>query len=174
MKQKFTVTLFAVAVFCISGCADHVSKGNYPVSINSIPAVADFTITDKKGEIVYIGDTPAGINLTANSGWFSKTSYQVKFEKERINTNTVSIEFKQNGWYFGNTHFGGVVGLLIVDKATGAMYQLEEDFLNENLLITTASAEKEELRVFEINVIPSEWKKHLLSLDRQMNAYLKK
>lgn len=169
MKQSFTAFLLLGAILLTAACA---SVLNPPVIEESITSDAVFTITDNKGEEVYIGDTPAGTRLTANSGWFSNASYQVKFEKERFSTNTVHIEFKEDGWYFGNTPFGGVVGLLIVDKTTGAMYQLEEDFLNENLLISTASAEKEELRVFEMNGIPSEWKNHLLSLNRQNNAYL--
>lgn len=29
-----------------------------------------------------------------------------------------------NGWYIGNLLFGGIIGLLIVDPATGAMWTL--------------------------------------------------
>jgi hypothetical protein len=32
-----------------------------------------------------------------------------------------------NGWYFGNIIFGGLIGLLAVDPATGAMYTLKPD-----------------------------------------------
>jgi hypothetical protein len=35
------------------------------------------------------------------------------------------VEGQVNGWYFGNIIFGGLIGLLAVDPATGAMYTLQ-------------------------------------------------
>jgi hypothetical protein len=32
-----------------------------------------------------------------------------------------------DGWYFGNLLFGGLIGILIVDPATGAMWKLPEN-----------------------------------------------
>ena len=163
MGQTFTAYLLIGAMFLTGACSSLV---NTPITLESIPTDATITITDKSGVEVYKGNTPAETNLMASSGWFSKTSYQVKFEKEGFDSKTVPVEFKPDGWYFGNTLFGGVVGLLIVDKATGAMFKLDKAFLNETLIISTSSADKEELRVFEMNEIPLEWKNHLLSLDR--------
>ena len=31
-----------------------------------------------------------------------------------------------DGWYIGNILFGGLIGMLIVDPATGAMYNLPD------------------------------------------------
>lgn len=52
-----------------------------------------------------------------------------------------------NGWYVGNILFGGVLGLLIIDPATGAMYSLSTKETNvalkelnkENLQANTQS-----------------------------------
>ncbi|WP_174263189.1 CsgG/HfaB family protein [Citrifermentans bemidjiense] len=34
-----------------------------------------------------------------------------------------------NGWYWGNIVFGGVIGLLIVDPATGAMWKMDDTLM---------------------------------------------
>ena len=68
------------------------------------------------------------------------------FTKNGYDTKTVPEELKLNGRYFGNLLLGGVIGTLIIDPATGAMYKLETEFLNETLLHSTASVQKEELK----------------------------
>lgn len=40
-----------------------------------------------------------------------------------------------NGWYIGNILFGGVIGLLAVDPATGAMYSFP-DSVNATLNVS--------------------------------------
>ena len=54
--------------------------------------------------------------------------------------------------------------MLIVDPATGAMYKLETEFLNETLVQSTASVQEEELKVYALNEIPAEWKNHLIEV----------
>jgi hypothetical protein len=56
--------------------------------------------------------------------------------------------------------------MLIIDPATGAMYKLDTEFLNETLSVSTASTNKEELKVLEINEIPSEWTNHLVMIEK--------
>ncbi|MEX2592099.1 MAG: hypothetical protein WD426_04945 [Anditalea sp.] len=165
MKQNFTAILLSGAILFLSSCAGNVSKSNIPVSINSMPSVANLTIIDKKGMEVYKGNTPSAMKLKDRAGFLSKDSYQVTFEKEGYDTKTIPVEFKLDGWYFGNILFGGDIGLLIVDPVNGAMYKLEPAFYKEKLILTTASIEKEEFKIFGINEIPSEWKRHLVSLD---------
>lgn len=145
----------------LSSCASIVSKGSYPVSINSAPSEAKILIKDKKGIEVFSGQTPATIKLRAGSGFFGKARYQVTFSKSGYDTKTVPVEFKLDGWYFGNILLGGLIGMLIVDPATGAMYKLETEFLNETLIQSTASIHNEGLKVYGLNEIPVEWKTHL-------------
>ena len=54
--------------------------------------------------------------------------------------------------------------MLIIDPATGAMYKLETEFLNETLVQSTESVQKEELKVYALNEIPTEWKNHLVEV----------
>ncbi len=74
------------------------------------------------------------------------------------------VNFKVDGWYWGNIVFGGLIGWLIVDPATGAMYKLETEFVNETLAKSTASLEQSELRIYGLNQIPESWKEHLVEV----------
>ncbi len=163
MKQKFLSLLMVVAILVASGCASIVSKSSYPITISSDPSEAKITITDKGGVEIYQGKTPASLKLDASDGFFSKAHYQVKFEKEGYNVRTVPVEFGLDGWYFGNILIGGVIGMLIIDPATGAMYKLERPRINQTLDKegNTANAERASLKVYDINDIPEKWKSDL-------------
>jgi hypothetical protein len=158
------VSIFMTTIFLFSSCATILSKSSYPISINSAPSEAKIVIKDKKGIEIFSGQTPAAMKLDAGSGFFGKARYQVTFTKNGYNTKTVPIEFKLDGWYFGNILLGGLIGMLIVDPATGAMYKLETEFLNETLVQSTASVQNEELKVYALNEIPTEWKNNLVKV----------
>ena len=156
----------ATTLLFATSCASIVSKSSYPISINSTPSEAKITITGKKGIEVYRGNTPATLKLRAGSGFFSKAHYQVKFEKDGYDTKTIPVNFKLDGWYFGNILIGGLIGMLIIDPATGAMYKLDTEFLNETLFQSTASINRTELKVYGINEIPIEWSEHLVMVGK--------
>jgi hypothetical protein len=158
-------SMMMVSIFLFSSCASIVSKSSYPITINSAPSEAKIVIKDKKGIEIYSGQTPATLKLKAGSGFFGKARYQVTFTKNGYDTKTVPVEFKLDGWYFGNLLLGGVLGMLIIDPATGAMYKLETEFLNETLVQSTASIDNKELKVYALNEIPSEWKNHLVNIN---------
>lgn len=167
MKRKLiTMGLLTGFIFIISGCASIVSKSSYPLSINSSPSEANIIITDNNGYEVYNGTTPATIKLRASERYFTKAQYQVKFMKDGYESKTVPVYFKLDGWYFGNILFGGLIGLLIVDPATGAMYKIDTEFLNETLTPVTNLASAEELKIYNIDELPEGWKEHLVSLSK--------
>lgn len=161
MKNKFLSIVMASTIL-LTSCASIVSKSNYPISINSSPSEASISITDKKGKEVYKGFTPANLKLKSGTGYFGKASYQIKFEKEGYETKIVPINFKFDGWYIGNIVFGGLIGFLIVDPLTGAMYKLDTEFVNETLVKSNSTVENEELKIYTINEIPNDWKEHLV------------
>jgi hypothetical protein len=149
----------------LSGCASIVSKSSYPISINSTPSGATITVKDKKGLDVYSGNTPANLKLNASAGFFSKASYVVTFEMDGYDKRTVPIDFKLDGWYFGNIVFGGLIGILIVDPATGAMWKLDTEFVNETLSKTLASTDEPSLKVFGYRDIPASWKEKVVRIN---------
>jgi len=163
MSLKVTVILMT-AVFFFSSCASIVSKSTYPLSINSNPSNAKISITDKNGKEIFLGNTPATVKLKSGAGFFSKAEYQVKFSSPGYDDKMVPVTFKLNGWYFGNILLGGVIGMLIVDPATGAMWKIETEYLNETLSKSNVSIVPE-MKINYINEIPEEWKTHLVKLN---------
>ena len=121
--MKKTICASMAALLTLSACASIVSKSEWPVSVQSTPSNAAFTITNKAGEVITSGKTPQTITLASGSSYFSKEEYVIEFTRDGKPTKqylTPSI----NGWYWGNILFGGLIGLLIVDPLTGAMYKL--------------------------------------------------
>lgn len=64
------------------------------------------------------------VTLKKGRGYFKPETYIVKFSKEGFAPREVTVKGQMNGWYLGNVIFGGLIGLLAVDPATGAMYTL--------------------------------------------------
>jgi hypothetical protein len=127
-----SVLLFAIATL-LPGCASIVSKSSNAVYIRTDPAGAQVTITDKKGNEVFKGKTPTTVTLRAGAGFFSKAEYQVRFNKQGFSEKIVPVNYRLNGWYFGNIVFGGLIGFLIVDPATGAMWKIKDPVVAESL-----------------------------------------
>ena len=122
--MKKISSLLVIAVF-LSSCASIVSKSDWPVTINSNPEQAKITITNEDGLKMYTGTTPTTLTLKAGKAYFDGLDYTVVFEKEGYEKQTIIISSKLNGWYLGNILFGGLIGILIVDPLTGAMWKLD-------------------------------------------------
>lgn len=115
----------AIAVLC-SGCASIVSTSSWPVTITSVPSGANVTIKDCAGAEVHKAITPTTVTLPARGGYFRSRSYVVLFEREDRESRTLNLTARMNHWYWGNILFGGLIGLLLVDPATGAMWRIQD------------------------------------------------
>lgn len=166
MKKTFlSLTMLAIALpMVFSSCATIFGKSSYPVSINSNPSGATVSITDKKSKEVFKGQTPATVTLKSGAGFFSKAEYQVKISSTGYAEQVIPVNFKLNGWYFGNLLIGGVLGMLIVDPATGAMWKLDTPPINVTLNKSTASAETPTLKIIDIASVPKDMKQHLVRI----------
>jgi len=156
--------IFMIATFLFSSCASIVTRSVYPLSINSNPTNAMISVTNKRGHEVYSGNTPAVVRLPASNGFFSKAEYQVKFSADGYEEITIPVTFSLDGWYFGNILFGGIIGMLIVDPATGAMWKIDSEHLSVTLRPSAISATPE-MKIFDINEIPEKWKELLVKLN---------
>ncbi len=148
----------------LSSCATIFGKSSYPVSINSNPSGATVSITDKKSNEVYKGLTPATVTLRSSAGFFSKAEYQVKVTSPGYAEQIIPVNFKLNGWYFGNLLIGGVLGMLIIDPATGAMWKLDTPPISVQLSKSTALINTPSLKIVDINSISQDMKKHLVRI----------
>ena len=126
MKKFINFLGLVSLVSVLSGCSSIVSKSDYAVAISSSPESANFTVTDKQGREIHSGLTPETITLSSSSGYFSAASYTIKFTKEGYPDKVFTLRSDLDGWYIGNIVFGGLIGMLVVDPATGAMYRLPE------------------------------------------------
>lgn len=127
MKKLLLNLLLCVSVF-MSGCASIMCGSEKTVNINSHPPGADFTIKNAKGAVIVKDVAPTNVTLKRGGGWFKAADYQITFEKEGCKQMTVPIsQGIESGWYFaGNILVGGIIGWVIVDPLTGAMYTIED------------------------------------------------
>jgi hypothetical protein len=95
---------------------------------------------NKKGEEILTGKTPFTETLHASSGFFSSARYDLTANKEGHHEAKGTLSANVDPWYLGNILFGGLLGILIVDPATGAMFRLD-DQITINLQKTTDTPE---------------------------------
>lgn len=125
IKLSISLLLYMCTVM-FTDCASIVSKSQYLVTISSNPSGATYTIKNKRGADIQKGTTPATVILSAKAGFFNPASYSFQFEKKGYLPAATSLSAGMDGWYVGNILFGGLIGILIVDPATGAMWKLHD------------------------------------------------
>jgi hypothetical protein len=162
-RLNFAFAACAAAIL-LAGCASIVSKSEYPVAITSNPIGADFTVKKSNGLPVASGVTPATITLGASDGYFKPAKYTVEFRRKGV-VQSVPLTAKIDGWYFGNLLFGGLIGLLIVDPATGSMWTLNETVIATFRQTASVGSGERALRIVDVNSIPLEYRGRLLALN---------
>jgi len=129
----FLTTACLAATLTMTGCASIFSGSTQTLTFKSVPDTANITITNKLGEKIHTSSTPATVTLKRGNGYFKPAGYEITFSKEGFQTKTVQVKATVNGWYIANIIFGGLIGFLIVDPATGAMYTLSPSDINSVL-----------------------------------------
>lgn len=155
MKKLGKLALLS-SVLLSTGCATIVSKNAYPVSIQSNPSGAEFTITNRDGIQISQGVTPQTITLKASAGFFKGEKYTITYKKKGFVSKSITLDSAIDGWYIGgNIIFGGLLGWLIIDPATGAMFKLPE------YAVTDLSADVQGLTIMSIDSLTAEQKSKL-------------
>lgn len=116
----------AIAAMTLSGCASIFEGQTQAITIRSEPAGATVLVTNREGEKVHTGTTPVTLTLKRGAGYFKSEEYTVAFSKEGFADKKITLTSSVNGWYIGNLLVGGLIGMLAVDPATGAMYSFPE------------------------------------------------
>ncbi|MCA0914812.1 hypothetical protein LCL99_11235 [Halomonas denitrificans] len=172
--MKRTSTLLSVAVasaMMLSGCASIVGDRDQAITINSAPTHADITIVDEKGQQVFEGSTPTSVTLKkADGSYFGGKDYVVTISKDGFQSRSIEITSHANGWYVGgNLIFGGLIGWLIVDPLTGAMYSLTPDEINTYLgdSLTSTQGGEQEVTLVLIEDVPQELRNNLKLLSQR-------
>ncbi len=155
----------------LAGCASIISKSDYPVTFKTNPSGADIEITDRSGQVIFDGTSPAQLTLNAGAGFFRGGRYTVSASHNGGAPVVREMTAGLDGWYVANILFGGLIGLLIVDPATGAMYKLDNEFIvNVPQASADASEEGLSLTIATIDQIPGDMRHHLVPVDLEEAA----
>ncbi len=153
MKIKTLSLLIVPLIF--TGCASIIDGGSKSVQINSHPEGAKVTISNRAGKEVCVQTTPAIVTLERSSGFFRGEDYKLVFEEAGYYPYETHVESTIDGWYFGNVLFGGLIGIIIVDPATGDMFTLAPREVNCNLVPSTTPLTPDELKAAELKANPA-------------------
>jgi len=111
----------------LSGCASIMSHTRYTVSLESRPNACMVTVENLDSGEVQTLTTPSQLTLKAKSGYASPAGYRLIFKKEGYYPEVRSLHARLDAWYVGNFAPGlSIVGMLIVDPLTGAMWRLDK------------------------------------------------
>ena len=161
MKLALCVALISGG---LSGCASILSSRSYPVSIQSSPADASFTITNSNGVVIHNGKTPTTVTLEAGAGFFQAQNYTITYKKDGYQSQTTTLKPGIDGWYIGNILFGGIIGILVVDPATGAMWKLPPTANGSLGEMQSSNDENMELKIVSLETLNDEQKSSLMPL----------
>lgn len=144
--MKRVIYLLILAMMVCPGCASIICSSEKTVNIDSSPTGADFDIKDPSGKVIIKDVTPTNVTLKRGRGWFQSGDYTISFEKEGYQNLTTNVnQGLETGWYIGgNIVFGGLIGLVIVDPLTGAMWNIKDVAvrLNPHTVIHTSEGQK--------------------------------
>lgn len=112
------------AMLLSAGCASIVSRSKYNIPLQAnMDAVVEVR---NRGELVTSVRAPTTLTLSSDAGFFTRSCYTFTFKKEGYPDVVKHRNAYVNGWYLGNLVFGGLIGMVIIDPATGAMWRLDE------------------------------------------------
>jgi hypothetical protein len=122
-----------IAAAALSGCATIVHSGPRSIPVESTPAGAKVSVYDRENTLVMTNTTPFVASLDSKYGYFKGQTYRLVFEMPGYSPAEIKVDASLSGWYFGNLLFGGLIGMLIVDPLTGAMYNLTPEKIEQHL-----------------------------------------
>jgi hypothetical protein len=155
-----------LAFLAAGGCASIVSNSSYPVAFSSNPDQAVITITDEAGKTIYSGKTPTTVTLDTKAGYFKGKDYTVTFSKEGYASHTAQLRRGVDGWYIaGNIVFGGLIGWLVVDPVTGAMWTLPKEMATTLSPQTSSLTEDGSVQVVQLENVPRDVRAKMVSIE---------
>lgn len=164
-KLNFRFALIPAALAILSGCASIVSDSQYPVSVITTPAGATFEVRNRAGDVIHSGTTPGSVTLKSGAGYFKGETYTIAFRKEGFADQQTTLNSSLDGWYWGNIVFGGLIGMLAVDPATGAMYKLPENTATSLTPVTADAKNADSLTLITVDQVPEALRDQLVQIN---------
>lgn len=129
--MPYRLALIVVAL-TTSGCATIFSGTTQNVAIRTTPG-ASYAITNTEGQRIAGGNTSGTHTLQRGAGYFSAQAYKLRINKTGYQGRTIDIDPGLNPWYIANLLLGGLLGMVIIDPITGAMFSLHPDNIDVQL-----------------------------------------
>jgi hypothetical protein len=149
-----SLIVILTAPLLLTGCASILDGGPKIVQISSNPPGAKVSIYDKTGKEIDSQNTPASVALKRVHGYLNPEDYKLVFENPGYYPYELHVKSTLDGWYLGNVLFGGLIGIVIVDPATGDMFTLSPREVNCNLVSSAVPLTPEELKAAELKANP--------------------
>jgi hypothetical protein len=135
VRYALAASVVGASLFA-GGCASIVHNGNRAITINSDPPGATASVRKTGGDItdvVAVEKTPCTVSLDPKKSYFKGQSYTLRLELAGYQPTEVELKPSMSGWYWGNLLLGGLIGMLAVDPATGAMWNIEPEKIERKL-----------------------------------------
>lgn len=162
--MKLPIATFTACSLFLSSCATIVSSRQMPTAIDSLPSKMAFKVLDKNGVVVTQGVTPSTATLNRSSGYFQPGKYTIEISKNGKVVGKETISAGINAWYFGNVLLGGLVGMVIVDPLSGAMYRMPESVTVSAASATALNTPQRDLQLVDISSLTAEQRNKLVRI----------
>ncbi len=109
-----------------TSCATIASSSDTPLHIDSNAVGANVRVLDRDQRPVFEGRAPCTVEVDNASGYLESAKYTVEVAADGYQPRTVTVEADVDVWYFGNVFIpGGLIGSLLIDPLSGAMFQFD-------------------------------------------------
>lgn len=125
--------------------------------VSAEPYGASIVLKNDKGFVLAEATGSMNHKLKKGDGYFDGADYSLEVSHIGYETQTINLNSTLDGWYVaGNFLFGGLIGWLIVDPATGAMWVIEADQGHdaENIRVTLRQDATAEMMEQAVSVQP--------------------
>lgn len=179
MKTGFTTgsvkilrsLLVALLSITLCGCATIMHGSRQDVSFKSSPSDAQIKIYNSENIEIQSGKTPCTLKLDRGAGFFKKAGYKIEISKAGYATKELYISGQLGvGWYLvGNLFIGYLLGWVIIDPASGAMWNLPHNV--DTALDVGTSMESSGPTIALVDEIPVSEMEHAQYLGKLTTAF---
>jgi hypothetical protein len=162
--MKLTFSLASCAVMLLSSCATIFSSKQVVTKIDSSPSRMAYKIKNEEGVVVSEGITPSTTTLNRSPGYFRPGKYTVEISKNGKLVGKETVSATLNGWYFGNIIFGGLIGMIVVDPLSGAMYRMPETVTVGTTSLAANEVPNQTLQIVDISTLNAEQRTKLVRI----------
>lgn len=125
-KSVFIISL--ASFLFTSGCSTIINGDTHKMIVSAEPYESEIILKSSDGVMLAESTGSMNYNLDKGDGYFDGADYKLEVSHAGYETQVITLSSTLDGWYVaGNFLFGGLIGWLIVDPATGAMWTIEAD-----------------------------------------------